>query len=482
MPGIELMRRAGRAVFEEVLQGWPEVRRLSIACGKGNNAGDGYVIAHLALEYGFDVELIQIGDPAELSGDAALARDGALAHGLEVVRTDDGNLEPGGDLIVDALLGTGLTGAPRGAYAVLIDRLNAAGKPVVAVDIPSGVIADTGAAPDRAVQASLTVTFIGRKVGLHTGRGATLAGRVKYADLGVGPDVLDRVTGIDRLTFAEVVASRPLPVRTPDSYKQALGHLVVVGGDSSMGGAPLMAAETALRAGAGMVTVVTRGAHRNAILGRRPEVMVVDSEDRAMCEEVFEKASTLVVGPGLGRRAWGESLLEQALELNKPMVLDADGLFLLARSGAEPSAATIITPHAGEAATLLGTESETVEEDRTEAARRLAERVHGVAVLKGAGSVVAAVSAAGSQCLGICAHGNPGMATAGMGDVLAGLIGGLLAQGLSSESAALTGTCLHSLAADRSVRDKGEMSLLATDILPEIVTILRSAQPSADPA
>jgi NAD(P)H-hydrate epimerase len=210
--------------------------------------------------------------------------------------------------------------------------------------------------------------------------------------------------------------------------------------------------------------------------------MVVDSEDGAMCEEVFEKASNLVVGPGLGRRAWGESLLEQALGLNKPVVLDADGLFLLARSGAVPSAGAIITPHTGEAATLLGTRTRTVEEDRIDAARQLAERVHGVAVLKGAGSVVAGESVSGTRCLGICAHGNPGMATAGMGDVLAGLIGGLLAQGLSSESAALTGVCLHSLAADRAVREKGEMSLLATDVLPEMISILRSAQRPVDSA
>ena len=235
-----------------------------------------------------------------------------------------------------------------------------------------------------------------------------------------------------------------------------------------------MTAESALRAGAGMVTVVTRGAHRNAILSRRPEVMVVDAQDGQLRDEVFDKADLLIVGPGLGRRAWGEELLSMSLGCAKPMVLDADGLFLLASTGARPEVPAIITPHAGEGAMLLDCSVAEIQDDRINAARRLAERVTGVAVLKGWGSVLASALDHETRCLGICAHGNPGMATAGMGDVLAGVVGGLLAQGLSMESAAMTGTCLHSLAADRAVAETGEMSLLATDILPAMASILRS--------
>jgi len=475
VPGMELMRRAGRAVFETLLNDWPSLRSLSICCGKGNNAGDGYVVARLALEQGLGVQLIQLGDPSVLTGDAATARDEALALGLDISTTPDGRLPLTGDVVVDALLGTGLKGPARGAYATLIGVMNDAPTPVVAVDIPSGVEADTGAAPGPAVRAHTTVTFIGRKIGLHTGAGAALAGRVRFAGLGVGDDVRELVSGVDWLRFDDVVARYGLPVRTADAYKQAMGHVVVVGGDTSMGGAPLMAAEAALRSGAGMVTVITRSSHRNAILSRRPEIMVADADDPTLVDEVLGRASVLVAGPGLGRGDWGRSLLERVLKRSAPLILDADGLYLLAENGARPPAGTIITPHAAEAARLLGTTVAEIQADRLAAAGSLAHRVAGVAVLKGAGSVIASAMDGPACLLGICAHGNPGMATAGMGDVLAGIIGGLRGQQLGSNAAAVLGTCLHSYAADRAAGRLGVASLLATDILPEVIDKLRAA-------
>lgn len=464
------MRRAGRALFDALTDGWPALRRLSICCGRGNNAGDGYVVAELARVHGIDVELIQLGDPAALTGDAATARDDALAAGLRILRTDDGNLALTGDVIVDALLGTGIKGPPRAPYARLIEQMNSAGSPVVAVDIPSGVVADTGAAAGAAVRAHTTVTFIGRKIGLHTGAGAALGGRVLYADLGVGSEVHAQVPGVDWLTFDDLSETVGLPKRDADAYKQSLGHVVVVGGDESMGGAVAMAAQAVLRCGAGMVTAITRGSHRSAILARRPEVMVLDAEDDELVSEVLGKATTLVVGPGLGRRAWGERLFELALAERKPMLLDADGLYWLGENGAAPPAGTVITPHAAEAARLLDSTVPAVQADRLASARALARRVDGVAVLKGAGSVIA--EPAGVR--GICAHGNPGMASAGMGDVLSGVIGALLAQGHGPAAAAALGTCLHSLAGDRAARLHGEVSLLATDLLPQMIELLRS--------
>jgi len=469
------MRRAGRIVFDELLDCWPDLRSVSVCCGKGNNAGDGYIVAGLALARGLRVELVQIGEPDQLTGDAATARDDAMALGLEVTRSDDGELTPAGDVIVDALLGTGLAGAARGAYGRLIERMNAAGRPILAVDVPSGVLADSGGVAGPAVRAQVTVTFIGEKIGLRTGAGAAFAGRVRFAGLGVGEEVRRQVPGLDHLTFDAVLARTGLPVRDAASYKQSLGHIAVLGGDSSMGGAPLMAAETALRTGAGMVTVVTRGAHRNAILSRRPELMVVDAADGALRDEVLDKANVMIVGPGLGRRAWGEELLGLALALEKPAVIDADGLFLLGASGTRPTVPVIITPHAGEAAALLGLTSADIQADRIHAVKALAAEVGGVAVLKGAGTVVGSVLSGNANCLGICAHGNPGMATAGMGDVLAGVIGGLFAQSMTIESAALLGTCLHSLAADRAAERLGEAGLLATDIIPELVNILKAS-------
>ncbi|HEY5646100.1 MAG TPA: NAD(P)H-hydrate dehydratase [Pseudomonadales bacterium] len=476
VPGMELMRRAGSAVFDTLLDGWPSLTRLSICCGKGNNAGDGYVVARLARAQGLSVQLVQLGDPAALAGDAATARDEALAQGLEISSAGDGRVELTGEVIVDALLGTGLKGAARGAYAALIDNMNGTDRPVLAVDVPSGLEADTGAAPGAAVRAHTTVTFIGRKIGLHTGAGVALAGRVRFASLGVGREIRSSVPGLDWLNFPELADRLGLPVRTADAYKQALGHVVVVGGDSSMGGAPLMAAEAALRSGAGLVTVVTRAAHRSAILSRRPEVMVVDADDAEMRDEVLAKATVLVVGPGLGRAQWGEQLLGLALSRSVPMVIDADGLYLLSQNGAHAPRDAVITPHVAEAARLLAVTVAEVNADRPAAAVALAERVAGVAVLKGAGSLVASAVDGPARVLGICAHGNPGMATAGMGDVLAGIIGGLRGQHKNSVEAALLGTCLHGLAADRAVGRLGMASLLATDIFPELIDVLRSAE------
>jgi NAD(P)H-hydrate epimerase len=470
--GIDLMRRAGGALFDVLLDGWPSLSRLTICCGRGNNAGDGYVVAGLALSRGISVQLLQIGDPAALGGDAAIARDEALAAGVSAVRTDDGDVEITGEVVVDALLGTGIQGAPRSPYARLIERMNASGRAIVAVDIPSGVAADTGAVAGAAIQAHTTVTFIGRKIGLYTGAGVALSGHRVFASLGVGSEVHAQVPGVNWLTFDALASSPGPPVRDADAYKQALGHVVVIGGDRSMGGAVSMAAEAVLRCGAGMVTVITRDEHRNAILARRPEVMVLDANDGELVGEVLARAKVLVLGPGLGRRDWGRALFDLALEQEKPTLIDADGLYWLAEADAKPPAGTIITPHVAEAATLLGASVAEVQSDRLSSALALSKRAGGVAVLKGAGTVVAE---ADTGIVGICAHGNPGMASAGMGDVLSGVVGGLLGQGSAPVTAAALGVCLHSLAADRAARTLGEASLLATDLMRPIIELLASA-------
>ncbi len=475
LPGFELMRRAGRAAYRELLRHWPDVRRIDVCCGRGNNAGDGYVVAGLAREAGLGVALWQLGDPAELTGDAARARDWALARGVCIDRGPPSTL--GGDVVVDALLGTGLAGPLREPFSATTAAIAACGAPVLAIDVPTGVDADSGAAVPGAVRADVTVTFIGRKLGLFTGPGVSHAGTVVFCDLGVPSAVYRAVPGCPWLRYPELPEPYRLPARDPNVYKQALGHIAVIGGDHSMGGAPAMAAEAALRAGAGMVSLVTRAAHRPAVLARRPEVMVVDADDAAARRAVLEKATCLIVGPGLGSGAWGSGLLDEALGLAKPTVLDADGLNGFARRELEAHGPLIVTPHAGEAARLLGWSSGDVQSRRPAAALALARRVNGVAVLKGAGTVVSAVGDAGApRLLGVCAHGNPGMASAGMGDVLAGVIGGLLAQGLSTAAAAVSGTCLHSYAADRAAARLGQRSLLATDLLADLMEILAAEE------
>lgn len=473
MLGFDLMRRAGRVAFAELLDSWPEARRLSICCGKGNNAGDGYIIAGLARSMGLTVDLLQLGEPGDLQGDAGRARDWAVSEGVRPTVVESQDIQLNGDVIVDGLLGTGLSRPLRGSYAAMVRAINASGAPVLAIDVPSGVNADTGACADPTVAADVTVTFIGRKRGLHSGPGISAAGRLVYADLEVGRAVLDRVPGIPLLDIHALLAARPLPQRDRNAYKQALGHVVVVGGEHSMGGAVLLAAEATLRVGAGMVSVVTRATHRNAILARRPELMVVDADDTAARHEIFDRASTFIVGPGLGRQQWGFELLQEVLALAKPTVVDADGLNALAHLDLQLQGPVIVTPHSGEAATLLNKDSASVQQDRFAAARALATRVSGVAVLKGAGTVIASHDADDSALLGVCAHGNPGMATAGMGDVLAGVVGGLLAQGCSTADAAVYGVCLHSCAGDLAGKQVGERSLLATDLLPHLMTLLK---------
>lgn len=473
--GFDLMLRAGRSAFRELLQRWPEARRVAVCCGRGNNAGDGYIIAGLAREAGLEVTVHQIGDAGSLQGDAARARDWAGARGVSALPAAPTLLDA--QVVVDALLGTGIEGPLREPFALCTAAINASGRPVLAVDMPTGVSADTGAATTGAVHADLTVTFIGRKLGLFTGAGVSHAGTVVFDDLGTDAGVYRAVGGCPWLHYDTLPAAFRLPARDANVYKHALGHLAVVGGDESMGGAPLMAAEAALRCGAGMVTLVTRAAHRPAVLARRPEIMVVDADDAAARQALLERASTVVVGPGLGRASWGRVLLEEALALDKPTVLDADGLFHFAAQPSRSSrtAGLIITPHVAEAARLLGSKPDAVQSDRPRAVRALAQRAGGVAVLKGAGTLLAAAPGAEDargELLGLCAHGNPGMASAGMGDVLSGIIGGFLAQGLSAPAAAVAGTCLHGRAADRAAERLGPRSLLAMDLLPSMVEIL----------
>jgi ADP-dependent NAD(P)H-hydrate dehydratase / NAD(P)H-hydrate epimerase len=482
--GFALMQRAGRAAFETLLQRWPRVRRLVIYCGRGNNAGDGYVIAGLARELGLSVRLLQLGDPADLRGDAARALQWAAARGVtpEDVDPAPAGAEAETDVVVDALLGTGLRGSLGGAFAAAAQRINASGCPVLAVDVPSGVDADSGAADPAAVKATVTVSFIGRKLGLHTGPGVSFRGELVHHDLGVHPSIHRAVPGVPWWRYGDLPAWCRLPARDANVHKHALGHVVVIGGDHAMGGAVLLAAEAALRCGAGMVSVLTRPEHRPALLARRPELMVADAGDAAARADLLARCHCLVVGPGLGRADWGLTLLTEALSRGLPSVVDADGLTVMARDGIEAQGPVVITPHPGEAGRLLGTDGAEVQGDRPAAALALADRCRGVVVLKGAGTLLArghAGNGADPQLLGVCAHGNPGMASAGMGDVLSGVIAGLIAQGLEPAGSALAGSCLHGLAGDRAAARLGQRSLLAGDVIEAMVSIL-AAEPASE--
>jgi NAD(P)H-hydrate epimerase len=471
VPGIVLMKAAGRAIFKEINQRWPGAP-VTVFCGSGNNGGDGYIAAALAQERGLPVQLIQLAASEKLTGDAKAAYEYALAAGVPMRPFSDCLDLPVG-IIVDALLGTGfvadgdgLQPEVREPFAQAIRLINASGMPVVSADIPSGLCSNTGTAAETVIHACLTVTFIGLKQGLLTGRGPALCGEVVYRDLSVPPDIFAGVVPSSYRLHRETLMGELSP-RRADAHKGDFGHVMVIGGDHGFGGAAAMAAEAALRSGAGLVSVATRPEHVSAMLARRPELMVCGvtsgQELQPLLNGEHSSPTVLVVGPGLGRTPWSEQMLQQALAVGLPMVLDADALNLLSEGRLSvPSNNNhwVLTPHPGEAARLLGISNTAVQADRFQSVRALNQKFHCPVLLKGAGSLICTET---DEPIGLCSAGNPGMATGGMGDVLSGIVGGLLAQGLPSDAALQLGVCLHAEAADIAA-EKGERGLLATDL------------------
>jgi ADP-dependent NAD(P)H-hydrate dehydratase / NAD(P)H-hydrate epimerase len=467
IPGITLMSRAAEAAFQCLMEAWPEPECVQILCGTGNNGGDGFLMADLAHKRGIKVIVYQLGDSQKIAGDAALARQQAFSNGVKIVPFVQSPFAPEG-VIVDAMLGTGLGGDVRGDYVLAINAINACGIPVLAVDIPSGLCADTGRVLGCAVHADLTVTFIGLKRGLFTHSAQDYTGAVHFCDLAVPDEIYTAVPARCSRLELESLLER-LPTRPAAAHKGVYGTVLVVGGDYGMAGAVALAAEAALRCGAGLVQVATRPEHVAALVARTPEVMprgVISADDVA---PMLEAADVLVVGPGLGQSPWSTDLLQRAIASGKPMVLDADGLNLLA-SGAlgvtGPAENRVLTPHPGEAARLLSCETAEVQADRFAAVSGLQARFGGVAVLKGNGSLITD----GEQVL-LSDYGNPGMASGGMGDVLSGVIGALLAQGLIPLEAAALGVCLHGAAADIAAED-GQRGLVASDLIPYMRSLL----------
>ena len=464
--GFALMQRAAQAAFNCLLRHFPDAGSVSVLCGKGNNAGDAYLVAQCAHAIGIKVQLLAVVAPQSLQGDALRAYQQAQAAGVEVLAYDAQPLS--GDVVVDGLLGTGLNGAPRAPFDEAIQHVNEAGKPVLSIDIPSGVSADTGAVFDQAVRASVTMSFITRKVGLYTGAGVSYAGEREYDDLGVASEFYC-ADAIPRLYWQPDMLTQ----LDPNTYKHRQGHVVVAGGDLNMPGAVVLATSGVLRVGAGMVTALTHGEHVSTIVGYTPEVMVQafsqetpeQAEEATRIADLLQRADVVVLGPGLGRTAWSQTLYQLAEAANKPTVLDADGLYWLARNGVWRGGPLTITPHIAEAARLLQLEAAAVQANRLGCARQLAQQFGAQGVLKGAGSVV--FDATGER-LCICAHGNPGMASAGMGDVLSGIVGGLLAQvspGQDVFAGLAAGVALHSAAGDEAAQKVGQRSLIASDLL-----------------
>ena len=459
LPGYELMTRAGHATLNALRQHWPDARSILVLCGPGNNGGDGYVVARIARAQGLRVHVVAITDPSSLAGDALRAHDEFVAAG--------GQLEPWhpefvrtGEVIVDAIFGTGLARDVTGLPAECIEAINEANRPVVAVDIPSGLHADTGRVLGRAVHAGLTVTFIGRKLGCYLGTGADHAGTIVFDDLEVPLGAYAASTPGLRLLDERAVHAG-LPVRGRTAHKGRHGHVLVIGGAAGMGGAVRLAGEAALRAGAGLVTVAAHPQSLGALVSR-PELMSLAIGSSGDIVRALERATVLALGPGLGQSPWAMEIFGAALAVQRPVVVDADALNLLSLNPRRCEH-WVLTPHPGEAARLLGVSTDDIQRDRLAAAAALQERYGGVVVLKGAGSIVQVRTGEGW----LCDRGNPGMAAAGMGDVLTGVIAGIAAQCGDLALAAQAGVFVHACAGDRAAA-AGERGLLATDVIDQV--------------
>lgn len=458
-PSYELMSRAGAAAFRYLRERWPAARRLAVVCGTGNNGGDGYVLATLARREGLEVSVLQVGKPAA-RGDAHLAWQALEAAGIRV--SDAPGLLKGADLVIDALFGIGLNRELEGEARAMISRINAQTAPVLSLDIPSGLHAVTGAVMGEAVHAAATVTFIAHKPGLHTGAARAHTGVIRLASLGVaGGDVNSNPAAFARLVHWHDLRDLRRS-RSPTAHKGDLGHVLVIGGGEGMGGAARLAAEAALRTGAGLVSAAIAKSSLQSVMAGRPEIMGRAIASAADLRPLIRRASVIAVGPGLGQTPWARDLWAAALDTGLPLVVDADALNLLAADSAPRSSASpdwVLTPHPGEAARLLVTDSTAVARDRYACAAHLQARYGGAVVLKGAGTVVSSTSG-----MTVVAGGNPGMASGGMGDVLTGVIAALIAQGLMPSEAAVAGAALHAAAGDEAAR-AGARGMLASDLM-----------------
>ncbi|MBX6394538.1 MAG: NAD(P)H-hydrate dehydratase [Alicyclobacillaceae bacterium] len=476
IPAVVLMENAGAGVARWAAELTPPGGRIVVVAGKGNNGGDGLVAARHLAGRGYRVEVLLSVSPDDLSGEAALQWR-ALRHWPAETHVDDGTSDWGelwrrADLIVDALLGTGLSRPVDASRARLIDGINASGRPVLSVDLPSGLDGDTGRVMGTAVKATWTLCLGLAKRGLVLGDGPRFAGTWRVEDIGLAPEGPERL-GTDRVRLIEKEDVRDwLPERPYDAHKGTFGHLLVVAGRPHMWGAALMSGTAAYRAGTGLVTIALRGDQVPPWLGVHPELMADFWSDPAQATLLTKGKQALVVGPGLGRFEGDVLWLKQLLSQVEAAVVDAGALDVWKEAvsdGWRPAARVVLTPHPKEMARLTGLSTAEVQGDRIEVARRVAQTYGCVVVLKGAFTVVADPH----ERVWINPTGNPGMATGGTGDVLAGVIGGLLAQGLDPLQAAAAGVYLHGLAGDLAVQEMGAAALVATDLVNMLGAAIR---------
>lgn len=457
----ELMFNAGQAAFAILQQQWPQAKKMTVLCGAGNNGGDGYVVAYLAQQAGYVVEVLYSALPK--TPDAQQMMQQAQDAGVMIKAWHNHDITA--DVIVDALFGIGLSAAITNVAEQMITSANQSHIPILAIDVPSGIHADSGVVLGVAIQAQITVCFIAYKLGLLTGEGSSYTGQVVLQTLDISRDFYTLPNLVNyfhknKLMFA---------ARAKNSHKGDFGHVLVIGGDEGMGGAAIMAAEAALRSGAGRVTVATHPNHVAPLLARCPEIMVQGVLHPEQLQPLLASATVIVIGMGLGRQAWGQRLWLAVQHCEQPLIVDADALYWLAQ---EPQTKNnwVLTPHAGEAGRLLSINSQSIQAQRLASVQQLVTTYGGIALLKGAGSLVA-----NQDSVNLCPYGNAGMATAGMGDTLAGIMAGLVAQFGLSLHTVTQAVVAHALAGDAAAQ-AGERGLLATDLLTPLRALLNNRE------
>lgn len=464
--GYQLMIKAGKGVFNFIQNRFQQEdaqqKSMLVLCGTGNNGGDGYIVAACALEAGWQLALIACGPPT--TEDARRAAAHFKNVGGDVATLASITNQHKFDVVVDAILGVGIKGAPRGSAAELIDLANGITGDKIAVDVPSGIDADTGAVHAPVFYADHTITFIRNKIGLKTGPALNHTGYVHLKTLGIGCVVSDQVP-----SAVTIIDPPPKPFRPIDSHKGSYGHAMVVGGGPGMLGAALLAGRAALRSGCGKVHIISTQEHLDLPALAVAELMSATAGESA--ENLLPlsgRASALAIGPGLGLDTWARDLHDACLCLKLPLVIDADALTLLAETDrSSPAGNWVLTPHPAEAARLLNCSTANVQNDRLGAAREIARQRNSVCVLKGAGTIVA--DSGGTAAL--CDLGNPGMATAGMGDVLTGLTVARLAMGQTPLDAASAAIWTHARVGDWCAQRTSQTFLLAGDIIDHLYVV-----------
>ncbi|HEY3298030.1 MAG TPA: NAD(P)H-hydrate dehydratase [Armatimonadota bacterium] len=486
VPSIVLMENAGRLTSDVAcrLLGTPLGKRICVLAGKGNNGGDGFVAARHLRDAGAQVSVFLVGHHSGVKGDARINLDSLLKTGLEV--TPANSLSDvkcslaESDLIIDAIFGTGLTGDVKGFPAELIKAVNSSSCPVLAVDIPSGLDADTGKILGVCVEADCTVTFALPKVGLLTYPGADYAGRLIVGSIGLPSQLFDEVN--IELPMPAWISSH-LPRRPANSYKGTYGTLALIAGSNGFTGAAAMAADAAVRAGVGLCTLGIPGSLQNLMAAKLTEVMTrglpetvegtLSAKALQPALDLCRKSTVVGIGCGLGHNADTREFVQEFVRtIDRPLVVDADGLNCLAanpRILEGPHSNLIITPHPGEMSRLLGTTTAEIESNRLEAVREAASRFHCVAVLKGARTLIAHPSGR----VFVNPTGNPGLATGGTGDVLTGIISGFLAQGVDPIDAAVCGVYIHGKSGDIAAERIGPVGIIARDVIKCIPEALR---------